>query len=48
MPTDVWIERIPFRDTRDYVKGVIAFNHIYDRLLGETPTVLADHERQIP
>ena len=48
MPTDVWIERIPFRETRDYVKGVIAFNHIYDRLLGETPSVLAAHERQIP
>lgn len=48
MPTDVWIERIPFRETRDYVKGVIAFNHIYDRLLGETPSVLADHERRIP
>ena len=48
MPTDVWIERIPFRETRDYVKGVIAFNHIYDRLLGETRTVLAEHERRIP
>ncbi|MCY4013291.1 MAG: transglycosylase SLT domain-containing protein [Gammaproteobacteria bacterium] len=48
MPTDVWIERIPFRETRDYVKGVIAFNHIYDRLLGKTPSVLADHERRIP
>ena len=48
MPTDVWIERIPFRETRDYVKGVIAFNHIYGRLLGETPSVLADHEGQIP
>ena len=48
MPTDVWIERIPFRETRDYVKGVIAFNHIYDRLLGETRDVLAEHERRIP
>lgn len=48
MPTDVWIERIPFRETRDYVKGVIAFNHVYDRLLGKTPSVLADHERRIP
>ena len=48
MPTDVWIERIPFRETRDYVKGIIAFNHIYDRLLGESRPVLADHERLIP
>ena len=48
MPTDVWIERIPFRETRDYVKGIIAFNHIYDRLLGESRPVLTDHERLIP
>lgn len=48
MPTDVWIERIPFRETRDYVKGIIAFNHIYDRLLGKTRPVLMDHERHIP
>ena len=48
MPTDVWVERIPFRETRDYVKGIIAFNHIYDRLLGETRGVLAEHERHIP
>ena len=48
MPTDVWIERIPFRETRDYVKGVIAFNHVYDRLLGVSKPVLGDHERVIP
>ena len=53
MPTDVWIERIPFRETRDYVKGIIAFNHIYERLLGQSradapPGVLAAHERLIP
>ncbi len=48
MPTDVWIERIPFRETRDYVKGVIAFHHIYSRLLGNPAPVLGDHERLIP
>ena len=45
MPTQVWIERIPFRETRDYVKGVIAFDCVYSRLLGQPAAVLALHER---
>ena len=46
-PTAVWVERIPFRETRDYVKGVIAFAHVYARLAGTQPPVLAAHERTI-
>ena len=45
MPTQVWIERIPFRETRDYVKGVIAFDCVYSRLLGQPAPVLGAHER---
>ncbi len=48
MPTSVWIERIPFRETRDYVKGVLAFSHIYSRLLDNPAPVLAAHERVLP
>lgn len=48
MPTDVWVERIPFRETRDYVKGVIAFHHIYSRLLGNPAPVLGVREERIP
>ena len=47
MPTAVWIERIPFRETRDYVKGVLAFQCVYSRLLGDPVPVLAAHERRI-
>ena len=47
MPVQVWIERIPFRETRDYVKGVIAFDCVYSRLLGQPAPVLAAHERFI-
>lgn len=45
--TSVWTERIPFRETRDYVKAVIAFAQVYARLAGETPPVLAPHERTV-
>ena len=45
MPLPVWIERIPFRETRDYVKAVISFDCVYSRLLGQPVPVLAAHER---
>ena len=47
MPLPVWIERIPFRETRDYVKAVLSFDCVYSRLLGRPVAVLADHERVV-
>ena len=32
---DVWIEQIPFKETRNYVKNVLAFRHVYSELLGQ-------------
>ena len=35
---DVWIDAIPFRETRNYVHNVLAFNQIYAARFGdETP-----------
>lgn len=31
---ELFVERIPFRETRDYVKAVIALEYIYARLYG--------------
>lgn len=45
MPTTVWIERIPFRETRDYAKGIVAYACVYSRLLGAPAPVLGEHER---
>ena len=47
MSTAVWIERIPFRETRDYVKNVLFYHYIYRHLVGEPGSVLAAHERAI-
>ena len=47
LPITVWIETIPFRETRDYVKAVIAFDCVYSRRLGTPIPVLAAHERVI-
>jgi soluble lytic murein transglycosylase len=30
MPMDIWIETIPFKETREYVKAVLAYYQIYN------------------
>ena len=47
LPTTIWIERIPFRETRDYAKGIVAYACVYSRLLGTPAPVFGDHERVI-
>lgn len=48
MDTVAWIETIPFYETRNYVKNVLAFKQVYSNLL-DTPTpLLSEHERSIP
>ncbi|MCH9697067.1 MAG: transglycosylase SLT domain-containing protein [Gammaproteobacteria bacterium] len=34
IPADIWVESIPFNETRDYVKAVLAYMSIYDYRLG--------------
>ncbi|MEQ9005672.1 MAG: transglycosylase SLT domain-containing protein [Pseudomonadales bacterium] len=46
-PMDVWIETIPFRETRDYVKNVLAGTQVYGHLLQSPQPVLGPHETQI-
>jgi len=40
---DIWIETLPFFETRDYIPRVLAFATIYEWQLGQAPTVLADN-----
>ena len=35
MPLEQWIELIPFKETREYVKAVIAYEHIYAQQLNQ-------------
>lgn len=41
LDADVWVETIPYNETRGYVKNVLAFAAVYDYRLGLTPTRLA-------
>jgi soluble lytic murein transglycosylase len=35
---DIWIETVPFRETREYLKHVLAYTVIYNYRLGEDPS----------
>lgn len=48
MDTRIWIETIPFHETRSYVKNVLAYIQVYSMLLDEPVPMFADHEKQIP
>jgi soluble lytic murein transglycosylase len=39
MPADVWIETIPFKETRNYVKSVLAYQEIYQHRPGQVSEV---------
>ncbi len=47
MAADLWIETIPFKETREYVKNVLTSTAIYQEILGHRPQ-LARHMSYIP
>jgi soluble lytic murein transglycosylase len=40
LPADIWIELIPFRETRRYLERVLAYTAIYESRMGLSPTRL--------
>ncbi len=44
LPLDVWIETIPFLETRNYVQNVLMFSAIYARQLGQTEPLIYANE----
>ena len=46
--TITWIEQIPLRETRSYVKNVLAGSYVYSSRLGHPRPVLGAHERRVP
>lgn len=47
IPADIWIETIPYYETRHYLQNVLTYTSIYQHLLGE-PSALLDLMRPIP
>ena len=44
LPIDVWIETIPFAETRSYVQNVLMFSVIYGRRLQQKQPLIYHHE----
>ncbi|PAU87465.1 lytic murein transglycosylase [Pseudomonas sp. WN033] len=47
LPSDVWIETIPFDETRQYVQSVLSYSVIYGDKLGIRQPVMEQHERYL-
>lgn len=47
MDADVWVELIPFKETRNYVKRVMAYAVIYEKRLGRKPASIVEKMRPI-
>ena len=39
MPADIWIETIPYKETREYVKSVLAYQEIYQLKVGQNKSL---------
>jgi len=48
MPADVWIDAIPYTETRRYVRAVMAYTAIYEWHLTKKPARLSSKLRQVP
>ena len=45
LPFDVWIEVIPFKETRNYVQNVLMFSSVYSHRMNEEQPLVYPHER---
>jgi soluble lytic murein transglycosylase len=46
IPVDLWIETIPYQETRSYVQAVLAYNVVFQYLVGDTQSLFTPLERQ--
>jgi soluble lytic murein transglycosylase len=46
VPVDIWIETIPYKETRNYVQAVLSYNVVFQYLLGDAHRLLTPEEQQ--
>jgi soluble lytic murein transglycosylase len=46
LPVEIWIETIPYRETRNYVQAVLSYNVVFQYLTGDAHSLLTPLERQ--
>ncbi len=47
LPADVWVDTIPFTETREYVRAVLAYTAMFEWKLDQKPTRLSVHLQPI-
>ena len=47
IPADIWIETVPYYETRDYIKNVLSFSVIYDHHLGNKQASLKNRMQTV-
>ena len=45
LPMDIWVETIPFKETRNYVKAVMAYKQIYAHQLGKKGNLFQEYSQ---
>ena len=45
--TDIWIETIPYKETRNYVKAVMAYSHVYQQRLKQRNNIFNSEQASI-
>jgi len=48
LPADIWIELVPFKETRGYLRRVLAYTVIYEKRMGKDPTRLEQRLHPVP
>lgn len=48
LPADIWIELVPFKETRGYLRRVLAYTVIYEKRMGLEPTRLEHRLHPVP
>ena len=48
LPADIWIELVPFKETRGYLRRVLAYTVIYEKRIGKDPTRLNERLHPVP
>ena len=47
LDADIWVETIPYGETRDYVKNVMSYTTVYDHRLGSRPARLQERMQSV-
>ena len=48
LPADVWVDTIPFTETREYVRAILAYTALFEWKMNQNPTRLSVHLQPIP